>query len=120
VATWDEFFAHPFTWSYTGEGLHAKAVRRFCTLLAIQTDQMDCKFLTNQLLLMSNIADQYLDLVPASDWQRLIKLAVEKHTYITDIIDTETKPRLCKKGREAYDRFIQSITLQMQPLAETA
>jgi transposase len=120
VATWDEFFAHPFTWSYTGEGLHAKAVRRFCTLLAIETDQMDCRFLTNQLLLMSNIADQYLDLVPASDWRRLINLAVEKDTYITDIIYTDTKPRLCKKAREAYDRFIQSITSQMQPLAEMA
>ena len=109
VETWNEFFAHPFTWSYTGAGLHAKAVRRFCTLLAIQTDQMDCKFLTSQLLLMSNIADNSLDLIPAGDWLKLINLAVEKDSYITNIIDTETKPRRRKKAREAYDRFAQSV-----------
>ena len=120
VETWNEFFAHPFTWSYTGDGLHAKAVRRFCTLLAIQTDQMDCKFLTSQLLLMSNIADNSLDLIPAGDWLQLINLAVEKHSYITNIIDTDTKPRRRKKAREAYNRFNQSVISQTQPLAETA
>ena len=96
VATWNEFFAHPFTWSYTGEGLHAKAVRRFCRLLAIQTDQMDCKFLTSQLLLMSNIADSSLDLIPAGDWQKLVNLAVGKDSYITNIIDTDAKPCPCQ------------------------
>jgi len=120
VETWNEFFAHPFTWSYTGDGLHAKAVRRFCTLLAIQTDQMGCKFLTSQLLLMSNIADNCLDLIPTSDWLQLINLAVEIHSYITNIIDTDTKPRRRKKAREAYDRFTQSVISRTQPLAETA
>lgn len=120
VETWNEFFAHPFTWSYTGEGLHAKAVRRFSTLLAIQTDQMDCKFLTSQLLLMSNIADNSLDLIPADDWLRLINLAVEKDSYITNIIDTDTKSRRRKKAREAYNRFTQSVISQTQLLAETA
>ena len=109
VETWNEFFAHPFTWSYTGDGLHAKAVRRFCTLLAIQTDQMDCKFLTSQLLLMSNIADNSLNLIPADDWLRLINLAVEKDSYITNIIDADTKPRRRMKALEAYNRFSQSV-----------
>jgi hypothetical protein len=104
----------------TGEGLHAKAVRRFCTLLAIQTDQMDCKFLTSQLLLMSNIADNYLDLIPAGDWLKLINLAAERDSYITNIIDTDTKPRRRKKASEAYDRFAESVTSQNQCLAETA
>ena len=74
IETWNEFFAHPFTWSYTGEGLHARAVRRFCRLLALQTNQMDCKFLTNQLLLMKNIADNYLHLVPSADWLKFLKM----------------------------------------------
>jgi len=118
--TWNEFFAHPFTWSYTGDGLHAKAVCRFCTLLAIQTDQMDSKFLTSQLLLMSNIADNSRDLIPVGDWLRLINLAVENDSYITNIIDTDTKPRRRKKAHEAYDRFVQIVISQKQSLAETA
>jgi transposase len=28
IETWNQHYAHPFSWSYTGEGLHAKAVRR--------------------------------------------------------------------------------------------
>src|SRR6266516_2163091 len=120
VDTWNQFFAHPFTWSYIGEGLHAKAVRRFSTLLALQTDQMDCKFLTSQLLLMSNIADNFPGLTSAGDWLRLINLAVEKDSYITKIIDTEAKPRPRKKAREAYNRFAQSVTSQKQSLAKTA
>lgn len=120
VETWNEFFAHPFTWSYTGEGLHVKALRRFCTLLALQTDQMDCKFLTSQLLLMSNIADNSPDLIPARDWLKLIHLAVQQDSYITTIINTEPKPRRQKKAREAYDRFAQSVISHKQSLAEVA
>ncbi|RZB36567.1 MAG: hypothetical protein SRB2_02063 [Desulfobacteraceae bacterium Eth-SRB2] len=64
IETWNEFYAHPFDWSYTGAGLHEKAVRRFSRLLSIETDQMDAKFLTGQLLLMSNLAEKHLKLVP--------------------------------------------------------
>ena len=70
IDTWNELYAHPFNWSYTGEGLHAKAVRRFCTLLSIETNQMECKFLTSQLLLMSNIAMNYLKHIPLKDCER--------------------------------------------------
>jgi len=118
--TWNKFFAHPFKWSYTGEGLHVKAVRRFCTLLAIETDQMDDKFLMSQLLLMSNMADNYLHLIPADDWLKFISLAAEKHSYMTNIIDADTKPRRRKKAREAYDLFIQSVFKPDQPLSKTA
>ena len=39
IETWNECFAHPFSWSYTGEGLHTKAVRLFCRLIAIQSER---------------------------------------------------------------------------------
>jgi len=109
IETWNEFYAHPFRWSYTGEGLHGKAVRRFCQLLFIQTDQMDSKFLTSQLLLMGNIAENCLGLIPSADWCRLINLAVEKRDYITNIIESDTRPRGQKKAREAYNRFLETV-----------
>lgn len=118
IQTWNNFFAQPFTWSYTGEGLHAKAVRRFCRFLAIQTDQMDCKFLKNQLLLMSNIAENYIKLIPTTEWLQLLKLAVEKDKYITNIIEADTKPRRKKTAREAYTRFIQTVINRAEPLAQ--
>ena len=67
IDTWNEFYAHPFSWSYTGAELHGKAVRRFCRLLSIETDQRDAKFLTSRLLLMSNLSEKYLRLIPQTD-----------------------------------------------------
>jgi transposase len=109
INTWNEFFAHPFKWSYTGEGLYAKAVRRFCRLLSIQTDQMDSKFLTAQLSLMSNIADNYVNLIRADDWLQLIDLANQSDNYINNIIEMETGPNRHKKARQAYDRFLHTV-----------
>jgi len=119
IATWNECLAHPFSWGYTGKGLHAKAVRRFCRLLAIQTDQMDCRFLKSQLLLMSNIAENYIELIPPKDWLQLLRLASENDNYITNIIEADNGPRRKKKARIAYDRFVQTVINRKEPLAKT-
>ena len=107
--TWNEFFAHPFKWSYIGKDLYAKAVRRFSRLLSIQTDQMDSKFLASQLLLMSNIADNYIKSIPVADWFQLLDLAVQGENYINKIIEMETGPIRHKKARQAYARFAQAV-----------
>jgi len=120
IDTWNEFYAHPFTWSYTGAGLYGKAVRRFCRLLSIETDQMDAKFLTSQLLLMSNLAEKYLKLISQADWFHLVNLATEKGDYITNIIESDTRPRGQIKAREAYSRFAETVINHTEPLAKAA
>jgi len=120
IDTWNGFYAHPFDWSYTGAGLHEKAVRRFSRLLSLETDQMDAKFLTGQLLLMSNLADKYLSLIPQTDWLHLIHLATKKDGYITQIIESDARPRAKIGAREAYDRFIETVVNYKEPLAEAA
>jgi transposase len=109
IDIWNEYFAHSFEWSYTGEDLYAKAVRRFCRLLAIKTNQMDAKFLTSQLLLMSNIADNFLDAIPTDDWIQLLDLAAQSDEYIGNIIEREPGPVRNKKARQAYARFTQTL-----------
>lgn len=120
IETWNEFYAHPFSWSYTGAGLHGKAVRRFRRLLCIETEQMDAKFLTSQLLLMSNLAERYLRLIPQADWRHLINLANEKADYITNIIESDTRPRAQQKTRKAYSRFVKTVINHTEPLAKAA
>jgi transposase len=120
IDTWNDFYAHPFTWSYTGEGLHRKAVRRFCLLLSIETPQMDCKFLARQLLLMSNIAENYLEFIPEADWLRLIELATEKQQYMTNIIQSDSGPKRQRQALEAYTRFVGSVLSGSQPLVRAA
>jgi hypothetical protein len=120
IDTWNTTFAHPFAWSYTGDGLHAQTVRRFCRLLDLRTQQMDSSFLTRQLLLLSNLADHYPRHVPAADWSQLIQLARQHHTYITGIIDAQAKPRAQTKARQAYDRFRHAVLDQEQLLQQVA
>jgi len=120
IETWNEFYAHPFDWCYTGAGLHEKAVRRFSRLLSIETDQMDAKFLTGQFLLMSNLSEKYRSLIPQTDWNHLIHLATEKNEYITHTIESDTRPRGKIKAREAYDRFTETVVNHTQPLAKAA
>lgn len=117
IETWNEYFAHSFRWSYTGEGLHAKAVRRFCRLLALGTHQMDSKFLKSQLLLMSHIAQNYLKRIPPADWLQLLELAAEKQSYISGIIENETGPRRKKTVCKAYEQFAQTVISRTEPLA---
>lgn len=113
IDTWNQHYAHPFSWSYTGEELHAKAVRRFCRLLAIETDQMDSAFLRKQLGLMSNLAASYIEQIPAADWLQLLELATHKHEYITRIIEQESGPRRQQAAHKAYDTF--RLTVLDQP-----
>jgi len=120
IQTWNAHFAHPFSWSYTGEGLHAKAVRRFCRLLAIETDQMDCAYLRKQLLLMSNIAESYTELIPAANWHQLLELATAKDDYITHIIVDDTKPRRKRAAEKAYARFRDAVVHRQQPLTKAS
>lgn len=120
IGTWDDFYAHPFQWSYTGEGLHSKAVRRFNNLLSLETEQMDAKFLKSQLLLMTNIAKQYLEFIPSQDWHQLQKLAEEKQEYINRIIEMDPGPQRQKKAEEAYQQFQHKVLGRASDLEQAA
>ena len=100
--------------------MHEKAVRRFSRLLSIETDQMDAKFLTGQLLLMSNLADKHLNLIPEADWRHLIHIATEKESYISHIVESDTRPRAKIKTHEAYDRFLETVINHKESLAKAA
>ena len=69
---------------------------------------------------MSNIAEKYLGLIPPADWCRLINLAMDNQDYITNIIESDTRPRGQKKAREAYSRFLETVINNTQPLAMAA
>ena len=105
IETWNRFFAHPFTWKYTGEGLHEKAITRFNKLLVIESNQMDIKSLTKQLLLMSNIAKTYHGKVNTAVWKQLDDLIVDKKDYIHSIISSATKERQIIKAQNALDHL---------------
>ena len=101
--TWREHFAHPFTWTYRGEGLHGKVVRRFIRLLQMQSSQMDICFLTKQLLLLENMLRDYWEKVDEADWQQLFHLLTQRQDYLAGIIGFSAKERQREKAEQALE-----------------
>jgi len=106
IETWNQHFAHPFTWKYTGEGLYEKAISRFNKLLFIESKQMDVKFLTKQLLLMANIPKTYDDAMKTVEWKQLVELFHTKTDFIENIINRTEKKRQKDNALEALDQFV--------------
>ncbi len=104
--TWSEHLAHPFSWTYRGEGLHGKAVRRFMRLLHMESPQMEILFLTKQLQLTANIALEYCTHVDIKDWRHLHKSLIEKQGYLHAIIAAGLK----ESQRAKADLALQSIS----------
>jgi len=105
IEMWNDVFAHPFTWKYTGEGLHEKVIARFNKQLIIENRQMDIKFLTKQLLLMSNIFHTYPHKAQTEEWKQLCDLVGEKRDYLYSIINSDTKESRIDKAHQAFDRL---------------
>ncbi len=105
IEIWNDVFAHPFTWKYTGKGLHEKVISRFNKQLLIENRQMDIQFLTKQLLLMFNIAHTYPDKVQTREWKQLCDLLIKKRDYLNSIIDIDSKESLRNKASQALDRL---------------
>ncbi len=103
--TWDEHFAHPFTWTYRGEGLHGKAVRRFRRLLQIGIPRMEIGFLTKQLLLMAGLVGDYWSQVEANDWQGLLNVLTQEQSYLVEVIGSAAKHRQKEKAERALEEL---------------
>ncbi len=86
-ATWNEHFAHPFRWTYRGEGLAEKVVSRFIDGLLLRHREMDRKFLHKQLQLLNNLVQDYWPAVPRKRWQALLDALLDSKTHINCIID---------------------------------
>jgi hypothetical protein len=107
IDTWNQWFAHPFTWTYTGEGLQEKAIARFNKLILIESRQMDLKFLTKQLLLMKNIVTANPEKTKTPEWRKLNELLLlpEKSSYIEAIVNAEPKERSRTKASQALQQL---------------
>jgi len=103
--TWNKYFAHPFTWTYRGEGLHGKVVRRFMRLLLLESPQMEISFLTKQLLLMRNMAQNYRIQVENKDWQQTLDLITQKENYISRVIACSKKEKQRLKPEQALEEL---------------
>lgn len=87
--TWSSDFAHPFKFSYSGEGLHEKVISRFTKWLQIHSPQLNVKFLEKQLRLISNLATSYWPKAKRKAWNVLYETLQENNDFIMAIIGTD-------------------------------
>ena len=106
--TWTEHFAHPFRWTYAGEGLAEKVVCRFTEWLLLRHKQLKREFLHKQLLLISNLVGDYWPKVPLKRWHDLHKALADGGDYLQQIIGG------CRKTQEALVVLLDGISAKAQ------
>ncbi len=105
VNTWNEYFAHPFNWTYDGTGLHRQAVRRLITHISIENEHMELSFLNGQMALMINILHRFYKYVKINEWQLLANTIKEKKQFLEGIIQNSDKPRLKMNAQNTFQEL---------------
>jgi hypothetical protein len=102
VADWNTLLAHPFRWTYDGEGLHQKAVQRFTQMLRHPVADMELRILTKQLLLATNLLRDYLPQVSRATWAELDAALASQHDALTEHIQGEPGPKRKLKASKLW------------------
>ena len=111
--TWDEHFAHPFRWTYSGEGLVEKVVCRFTNWLVLGTKKMTYKFMTKQIQLMTNLVRDYWSHVPQKQWKQLQHALLEKKDYVESVIRQDKKAQRVQTAQEARRQLLLSLSAKL-------
>jgi len=106
---WNGLLAHPFSWSYDGNGLHEKAVKRFTKLLEDSAEKFDVRILVKMLALMTNLLADYYHEVPESMWGQLAAIATMKDEVIAGLIERDDRPKRKAKAETVLAAFRISI-----------
>lgn len=109
IETWNQYFAHPFNWTYDGKGLHEKAVQRLITHISIENQQMELSFLSSQIELMLNMLDSYFEQVSIKTWRVLEEVLNQKKDYLDHIIANSDKPRIKDKAEKLFPEMIVAL-----------
>lgn len=92
VEEWNLLLAHPFRWTYTGVGLHQKAVSRFTDLLHASPTEFETATLTKQLKLIRNLLTDYPAEIPIDTIRLFIDTLHEKSATLQGLIQNEVGP----------------------------
>jgi transposase len=113
INEWNTYLAHPFKWEYDGEGLHQKVVLRFVRMLENSMEKLNVKFLTKQLLLITNVIKKYWDKVELDIWLKLYNPIASKGDKINKIISEDKSTKRKKKAYMALAELIETLRIRV-------
>jgi hypothetical protein len=109
VDVWNTQLAHPFQWSYQGEGLQEKAVNRFTKMLHGSVEQMELRTLSKQLMLMTNLIRDYFPEVSTHGWNQFLSIFHAQSESIIKLIESQEKPKSQNKARRALENINEAL-----------
>lgn len=112
---WNTFLAHPFHWSYDGNGLHEKAVKRFTKMLLRSAAPMELRTLTKQMLLLTNLLRDYVSDVSKETWEQFTAALHSQSNAISDLIQSEQGPRRKHNAQQAFTNLNQELREYFAP-----
>lgn len=120
IRTWNQYFAHPFNWTYDGKGLHEKAVHRLITHISIENRHMGLSFFSNQIELMRHLLDGYFEHVDIKTWRLLDDAIAQKKFFLDDLIADSIKPRIKVKANKNFPLLIEELQNKIAAVFEKA
>jgi len=108
VEEWNLFLAHPFKWTYEGDGLKEKAVKRFTKMLS-SSSRLEVPVITKGLGLMSNLLKNDFINISQRTWKEFIEMMSSQYNTIFAIINNEDGPIKKKKAKKALLDFIEIV-----------
>jgi len=109
LKNWNTLFAHPFRWSYTGKGLHKKAVDRFSTIVKQSASKLEISSLTKQLKLMFNLLGNYVSEIPIAYWENLFDAIQENEAILRLSIQQEESPMKKERADIALNLLLPAL-----------
>jgi transposase len=112
---WNTLLAHPFRWSYTGQGLHLKAVKRFTQMLNQAASKLEITTMTKQFRLMANLFQHYYDEIPDENWQNLFNALKLQQEILESSIADEEGPKKKINAEKALDHLLAVLKKYIWP-----
>lgn len=109
VDDWNLLLAHPFRWTYAGDGLHQKAISRFTNILRESSHELEISTLTKQLKLMRNLLSDYFSEIPVDIIRIFIDTLQSQYGTLEELIQKEEGSVKRQKAEAALAALMYSI-----------
>ncbi len=103
---WNTLLAHPFKWSYDGNGLEAKAVERFVKILNQSANKLEISTLSKQLELIFNVFSDCFLKVKTARWDKLFDTLKSREETLRNIIKNENGPKRKERAETALNSLM--------------
>lgn len=114
VQFWNDELAHPFNWTYTGEGLHEKAVKRFTKILASPATSTPVKSWIKYLKLMYNLKLNYADKISNRTWDDMTSSLLKKDPELQILFNEDDGLLRKKNAKESLDKLVKILNMRTQ------